>query len=164
MRPVSAPEQEHALSATGPRRTAAAWLLGIAATAVFFWGGGPIRGYHAPSLHLVLDTVDACVALLAATLAYGRLVRGGSTQVLLLAQGLTLLALAGSGLAFAAGQLTEPDDGTLEVWLPLSIRLLGAVLIVAAALCDPRPVARRTGRRSAVAVPVGLVVGVSGVL
>src|SRR3954466_11233377 len=146
MRPVSAPEQEHALSATGPRRTAAAWLLGIAATAVFFWGGGPIRGYHAPSLHLVLDTVDACVALLAATLAYGRLVRGGSPQDPLPApgpatlrrarSGLALLALAGSGLAFAAGQLTEPDDGTLEVWLPLSIRLLGAMLIVAAALCD----------------------------
>src|SRR3954454_19333791 len=133
MRPASAPEREHALSASGPRRTATAWLLGIAVTGVLVWDHDGTRGYHAPSLHLVLDTVDACVALLAATLAYGRLVRGGSTQDLLLAQGLALLALAGSGLAFAAGQLTEPDDGTLEVWLPLSIRLLGAMLIVAAA-------------------------------
>src|SRR3954465_15409372 len=135
MQPTSAPEREHAPAPSGPRRTAAAWLLGITVPAVLVWERDPTRGYHAPSLHLVLDTVDACVALLAATLAYGRLVRGGSTQDLLLAQGLALLALAGSGLAFAAGQLTEPDDGTLEVWLPLSIRLLGAMLIVAAALC-----------------------------
>src|SRR4051795_6042464 len=143
MRPVSAPEQEHALSATGPRRTAAAWLLGIAVTAVFFWGGGPIRGYHAPSLHLVLDTVDACVALLAASLAYGRLLRGGSDQDLRLAQGLALLAVAGSGLPYAASLLAGSDDGTLVVWVPLTIRLLGALLIVAAALSDARPVVRR---------------------
>src|SRR3712207_9493779 len=102
MRPASAPEREHALSAVGPRRTTTAWLLGIAVTAVLVWDGDPIRGHHAPALHLVLDTVDACVALLVASLAYGRLLRGGSSQDLLLSQGLALLALAGSGLAFGA--------------------------------------------------------------
>src|SRR3954447_11920002 len=163
MRPASAPEREHASAASGPRRTATAWLLGIAVTAFLVWDHDGARGYHGPSLHLVLDTVDACVALLAASLAYGRLLRGGSSQDLLLAQGLALLALAGLGLPYAAGVLAG-SDGPLVVWLPLTIRLLGSLLILVASLSPLRPVARRTGRRSALAVPVGLVVVVSCLL
>jgi hypothetical protein len=44
------------------------WVVGIAVTAVIIGTPYLLFGYHSPSLHLVLDSVDGCVALLVAYL------------------------------------------------------------------------------------------------
>jgi signal transduction histidine kinase len=112
--------------------------MGALVTATIVWTPYLVFGYHSPSMHLVLDTVDSCVALLVAYLVYGRLARGGTSQDLLLTQGLVLLALAGFGLTSAVQELSGIRGGTLDVWLPLTVRLVGALLIATAALGSNR--------------------------
>jgi signal transduction histidine kinase len=100
--------------------------------------------YRNAAAHLVLDTVDACVALLVSYLFYGRLLRSRRVQDLLLLQGLLLLA---SSTLSTSAVLLSPFEGRsdrLEVWLPLTIRVAAAVLIAAAALIGPRRRLRRT--------------------
>ncbi|HSE08495.1 MAG TPA: ATP-binding protein [Nocardioidaceae bacterium] len=102
-------------------------------------------GYHNASLQLVLGTLDACVALLVSYLVYGRYVRRRLTQDLLLAQGLLLLAVAGTisvALNLLGGARPEP----LEVWLPLALRTAGALLIAAASLVGSGHVQLTHGR------------------
>ena len=80
--------------------------------------------------------MDGCVALLVAYLVHGRYLRTGRLQDTLLAQGLLLLALAGLGLTLTLGVL--PRLGPVEVWLALTLRVVGAALIAAAALAGRR--------------------------
>ncbi|MFD1212916.1 sensor histidine kinase [Arthrobacter sp. GCM10027362] len=104
------------------------------------------------------------MALLVAYLLAGRFVRRRRLQDLLLAQSLVLLAVAGTGLSWVTESLSEDSDGILAVWLPLTLRLIGAVLIAAAALVSP---AREPPFRSGlwvVAVPMGIVAMVSSAL
>lgn len=75
-------------------------------------------GFRSPSVHLVLNSVDACIGLLAAFLVHARFLRNHRLQDLLLSQGLAMLVVAGFGLSFLAGFSTETGSGTLEVWLP----------------------------------------------
>lgn len=114
--------------------TAAGLAVGVAVTALVLWSPFVAFGYRNPSLHLVLDTVDACVALLVAYLVYGRYARAGRLQDLLLCVGLVLLAVAGLGLSSLAGALLTEPTGRFEVWLPITVRVLGGLLIAAAAL------------------------------
>ena len=108
--------------------------------------------------HLVLDTVDACVALLVAYLLYGRLLRTRRVQDLLLLQALTLLA--GAALSTSAVLLSAIDDraARLEVWLPLTIRVSAAVLVAAAAVLGPRRLVMRISVVRIFAPLVGLYV------
>ena len=94
--------------------------------------------YRNAAAHLVLDTVDACVALLVSYLLYGRLLRSRRLQDLLLLQGLVLLALA--NVSTSALLLSAIDDRgeRLEVWLALSLRVVAAVLVAAAAAVGRR--------------------------
>jgi len=94
--------------------------------------------YRNAAAHLVLDTVDACVALLVSYLLYGRLLRSRRLQDLLLLQGLVLLALA--NVSTSAVLLSAIDDRgeRLEVWLALSLRVVAAVLVAAAAAVGRR--------------------------
>ena len=48
--------------------TAAGWAVGLLVTALVLWSPVLAFGYRNPALHLMLDTVDACVALLVAYL------------------------------------------------------------------------------------------------
>ena len=114
--------------------------VGAVVTASIVWTPYLVFGYHSPSTHLVLDTVDSCVALLVAYLVYGRFARGGTSQDLLLTQGLVLLAVAGFGLTSAVQALSGIQGGTVDIWLPLTVRLVGALLIAVAALGGPRQV------------------------
>jgi signal transduction histidine kinase len=114
--------------------TAAGWVVGALLTGLILATPLLASGYHSPSAHLALDAVDACIALLVAYLVFGRYVRQRRLPDLLLANGLLLLAVPGLGLSFAAEALSGPLPGTLSVWLPLTIRVLGALLIAAAAL------------------------------
>jgi signal transduction histidine kinase len=131
------------LDSAGPRRavwlTLAGWAVGLVVTGLVLWSPDVLFGYRSPSLHLVVDSVDSCVALLVAYLLSGRFMRSRRLQDLLLAQGLVLLAVAGAGLSFISESLGEDRDGTFDVWLPLTLRLIGAVLILSAGLVSAAP-------------------------
>jgi hypothetical protein len=116
-----------------------AWLaLAFAALITAFVLAGVISfEYRNAAAHLMLDTVDACVALLVSYLLYGRLLRSRRLQDLLLLQGLMLLA--GANLCTSAVLLSAIDDRAerLEVWLPLTLRVSAAIFIAGAALLGP---------------------------
>lgn len=139
----------HALGAWAGRSrlTLAAWVIGLGVTGAMLWSPAVFFGFHNPSAHLVLDSVDACVAFLVASLVFGRFVRHGRLQDLLLFHGLILLAMAGLGLTFVTEVLGGFDAGTLDIWLPLAIRVAGAFLILAAALANMRLAKRRLRRK-----------------
>lgn len=118
--------------------TVAGWVLGLVTTALILGTPYLVFGFYNPSLHSVLDSIDACVALLLAYLVYGRYLRSHGLQDLLLAEGLALLAVAGLGLTLLIDLIPRSQLGTLDVWLPLSLRVIGAALIVAAALAGDR--------------------------
>jgi signal transduction histidine kinase len=113
-------------------------VLGLTVTVLILGTPYLVFGYHSPSLQLVLGTVDACVALLVSYLVFGRFLRSRTTQDLLLAQGLFLLAVAGLGLVLLLHLFDGARPGTLDVWLPLALRTLGAVLIAVASLSGGR--------------------------
>ena len=121
--------------------TAAGGAVGVLVTALILGTPYLVFGYHSPALHLVLGSIDACVALLVAYLVYGRFIRGRLVQDLLLAQGLFLLAIAGFALGLFLQQLDGELPRTFDVWLPLALRTLGALCIALAALAG----SRRTG-------------------
>lgn len=127
-------------------------------TGLVVWSPHVMFGYRSPSLHLVVDSVDACVALLVAYLLGGRFVRRRKLQDLLLAQSLVLLAVAGTGLSWMTESLSEDSDGILDVWLPLTLRLFGAVLLMGAGVVSPAREVSLTSGWWAVAVPAAVVV------
>ena len=127
--------------------TSAGWAVGLVVTSLILWWPYLGFAYRSPAVHLVLDTVDACVALLVAYLVYGRFVRGRRLQDLLLAQSLLLLSVAGFALTYLTASFLGDHD-PIAVWLPLTVRLVGAVLVAAAALVGTRarmPTASRCG-------------------
>ncbi|WP_350275676.1 sensor histidine kinase [Kribbella sp. HUAS MG21] len=142
--------------------TLAAAGLGVVVTASLLMFPELFSGYRSRSAHLVIETADASVALLAAYLAYGRLLRHRRRQDLLLMQGLVLLAVAGLALTVLVGLFGHADSGRLEVWLPFATRVIGVLMIAGAALQSGRKV--RIARRLAIAVPLGIAGVVAAVL
>jgi signal transduction histidine kinase len=136
---------------TSPALTALAWAVGLATTAMILGTPYLVFGYHSPSLHLVLDSVDSCIAFLLAYLLYGRFARSRRLQDLLLAEGLFVLGLAGLGLSLLLSLLDQSRPRTLDVWLPMSLRVVAALLIVAAALVGARPAPARWTRWAPIA-------------
>lgn len=124
----------HHFHVSAGQLTGAGWTLGTAITVSIVAIPSLAFGFRSPSGHLVLDSVDACIAALLAYLVYGRFLRYRRLQDLLLAQGLALLAVAGLVLSDAAEWLTGSAGAALEVWLPLAVRVLGAVTVMAAGL------------------------------
>src|SRR3954447_4021453 len=112
--------------------TVAGWAVGAVVTLVLF-SPVVVPAYWQPRVHLVLDTVDACVALLAAYMAHQRFRRGRQRQDLYLAQGLAALALAAVGPPALAMVLQVPPS-SFDVWLRLTGQLIAVGLIVTAAL------------------------------
>ncbi|QNN53138.1 sensor histidine kinase [Nocardioides mesophilus] len=133
-----------------PALTAAAWAAGLVVTALILGTPYLVFGYRSPALHLILDSVDGCVAFLLAYLLWGRFVRSRRLQDLLLAQGLFLLGLAGLGVTLLVTHVDGLRPGTIEVWLPLALRLLGALLLLVAALVDDRLVRGHLAARARV--------------
>src|SRR4051794_13640914 len=155
---VSGPAQLRRLAAQpGVQLTVLASVFGAVCTAVIAWSPFATFGFRSPSLHLVLDTADACVALLVAYLVHARFLRRHRWQDALLAQGLVLLAVASSGLGRALTSLPDVRAGTLDVWLPLAARVGGATLIMVAALADGRPARTAGWLRRSWAAPAALV-------
>jgi signal transduction histidine kinase len=76
--------------------------------------------------------------LLVSYLLYGHLLRSRRFQDLLLLRGLVLLALANVGPSGLLLSATDDRGERLEVWLALSLRVAGAVLIAVAAAVGAR--------------------------
>jgi len=128
----------------------------LAATSVLLASPRLLFGFHDPSLHLVLDSLDAGVAVLVAYLLIGRVRRDRSARSLLLAAGLLLLA----GASVVGGLVTPPAPYTLDVWLSQSVRVLGALLVGSSAVVADLTLTRRLAWRilAAVVVAIGVVV------
>jgi signal transduction histidine kinase len=137
----------------------AGWAIGLLVTLLILMTPYFVFGFRSPSLHLVLDSIDACVALLAAYLVHGRFVRRGRLQDLLVSQGLVLLAVAGLGLSYVAALFGDFGQGTLDVWLPLTVRVVGAILIVTGALSGNRIISV-SALRAWSAIPVLVIVSI----
>ncbi|MBM7503573.1 ATP-binding protein [Agromyces aurantiacus] len=116
-----------------------------------------------PSLHLALDAVDMCIALLVAYLLHNRFARRHRLQDWLLCVALVIFGLAGLVVTTVIEEVMGIRDGRLNVWLPLALRVIGAVLILVAALVGDRPGPGRL-RYWSVAAPVLLILVVGAVL
>lgn len=122
-------------------------------------------GYRAPEVHVALETAAALIALLAAFLVFGRLLREPCLDTLLLACGLAVLALSNFGfraIPAVSGARTDREF----VWATVVGRLLGAVLLTLAAvapsqrLLDRRVVVVSAAASVAVLALTGLVFAV----
>lgn len=122
------------------------------------WAHVALRGHTA---HLVLDTADACIALLVAYLLWGRFVRGRRLADLLMVQALLMLALAGIGLSALMTFALDQPRGTVDAWLPMGLRLVAASLLAVAALPVTDTVVRRATVCWAVAVPWTAIAGIA---
>lgn len=141
--------------------TLANWVVGLLITALILWSPYLTSGFRSRSLHLMLDTADACIALLVAYLVHARFVRRRYWQDRFLAEGLVLLAVASLGLSSLAERLPGVRAGTLDIWLPLTVRLAAALCILVAALTAGRPIRHVFAQRHAWLLPLVLVVAVS---
>ncbi|MFC0628967.1 sensor histidine kinase [Kribbella deserti] len=127
--------------ATAVMAAVAACVVG---TAIVVGQPGLVVGSRNPAVHLVLETADAGIALLLAYLVLGRFRRTGRWQDLLLLQALLLLGTA--SLLHTVTLARNDQPGELAFWLPLAVRVLGALSLVTAALLATRVVGRRLGR------------------
>lgn len=139
--------------AVGVRLTAAAWVAGLVVTLLVVSGAVPEVDARSDSAHVVLNTVDGCIALLVAYLLHGRFTRDRSIHYLLLAQGFVLLAVAGLGLGPGLRAVVGAPVGTVDVWLPLAVRVLAAALIAAAAFVRTRPAGHAWWQSSSLSLP-----------
>jgi signal transduction histidine kinase len=133
-RSVRGPTPVAAYAAVPVALTAAGWLVGLATTAAVVGSSHLQFGVHSRMSHVVLDTVDACVALLATYLLWGRFWRTRRTQDLALAQGFFLLAVAG-GVQLTVHAAGGAEHSTrVDVWSALTVRLVAVVLVLIGAL------------------------------
>jgi signal transduction histidine kinase len=93
--------------------------------------------YHAPDLHVALETTAAITASAAAFLLLGRFRRTGFLDELILSASLSLLAL--SNFAFAAlPAVLDLESNRASLWSQLYTATIAAVLISVAALLPRR--------------------------
>jgi signal transduction histidine kinase len=118
--------------------TCAAWLLGAVATLLVIGTPYLVFGYYSLSMHLILNTASAFIAVLLAYLLLGRYLRSLRLQDLLLTAALALLALSGMGVALALAVFERSLQGTLDVWLPLFLSVTAASLTLIAAVSGGR--------------------------
>jgi signal transduction histidine kinase len=129
------------------------WAVGLAITALPLFRFYSGSGVENAALDIILDAVNACIALLAAYLVHGRFLRQGRLQDLLLTHGLVLLALAGLGVTILTDTVGGEPIQMIGIWLPVAVLSVAAVLIAAAALIDAPPIRQAETRKwSAVSV------------
>lgn len=116
--------------------------------------------YRAPELHVALETTAALTALVLAFLVYGRFRASGSLQALLLAMSLGIVAVANLLLAMLPAALGIEGQEVRD-WASVALRLLGTLLLTAAALIRPELVVNRRGATTAAGVVLMLLGGVA---
>ena len=109
--------------------------------------------YEAPQLHVMLETVNAVVASIVAYLVYGRFTQHRRLQELLVTVALGTVAAANLVLTALPDALGLDRHENLDHWAPLALRLLGTVVLAAAALTPARV---RVGTRLATVIAVSL--------
>ena len=114
--------------------TAVGWGAGLATTLLILGTPYLVFAYHSPELHLEIDSVDACAALLLSYLVYGRFVRSRRLPDLLVAEGLAVLAVTGLVLNLLLELAGSRVPERIDVWLPVLLRTVGALLIVGGSL------------------------------
>jgi signal transduction histidine kinase len=105
--------------------------------------------YRAPALHIVLETVNALIALLVGYLVYGRFQQGRRLQEFLLVLGLCTVAVANLLLTALPSAVTWGSDDEFSRWAALTIRFVGTLLLTGAAVTTAQI---HVGRRAAVAL------------
>jgi signal transduction histidine kinase len=118
--------------------------------------------YRQPELHVGLEEAAALVAVLAAFLVSGRLVRRPGLSELLLTCALVLLALA--GVAFAVLASARRGAHTEAVWIARIVSALGAVLFAAAAVAPSERLRRPRRAVALAAAGLALLVGLTAAL
>jgi signal transduction histidine kinase len=117
--------------------TIAGWLVGVATTAAVAGSAHLVFGIHSRTAHVVLQTVDACVALLLTYLLWGRFWRTRRLQDLMLAQGFLLLASASAVQLFVNAASSSDDPSSADVWSAMTVRVVAAVVVLLAATVGP---------------------------
>lgn len=103
--------------------------------------------YGAPALHVVLETLNAFIALLVAYLVYGRYRESHRAQDLLLVLGLASVAVANLLLTAVPLATFAQTGDEANRWAALAVRFLGTVFLLWAAITPrratvkPRPAA-----------------------
>jgi signal transduction histidine kinase len=111
--------------------------------------------YGAPALHIVLETLNAFIALVVAYLVYGRYRDSHRAQDLLLVLGLGAVAVANLVLTAVPLAAFGQSGDEINRWAALGVRFLGTVFLLWAAI-TPRPATVRP-RPAAALVTVVLV-------
>ena len=104
--------------------------------------------YRAPNLHVMIETVAAMAALIAAYLVYGRFNHSRSASDLLLLAALVFLSVTKFVVPIAGRHILQNTD-RFAAWAALTSSVIGAALLAASAL-----VPERTLRRPIVAAQV----------
>src|SRR4051812_12654487 len=91
-------------------------------------------GYRAPALHVALETANALVALLVGLLVYGRFRQSRRVQELLLVLAMRTVAVANLDLTAVPVAVAIGRGEDFSRWAAVGIRLLGTILLTAAAL------------------------------
>ena len=117
--------------------TVAAAAVALLLTAVVLTVPALQFSYRAPALHVALETAEAMIALVVAYLVAGRFRANRTLQELLLVCGLVVLAGTNLLLSAIPSAVLLSQDQELSRWAPLVARLLGTLLIAAAALVRP---------------------------
>ena len=153
-----APHADHSGAMTMRALVLAALVVGAGIVVAVASSDQLLFGLYSPELHVVLDTVDGCVAALVATLLLTRARTRGRLTDQLLGEALMVFAAA-SWLSVVAdlGDMSE----VRAVWTQLAARSVGAGLILASVIVPAR-VSRGQGHgyRAAAAVVILVVVGV----
>ena len=116
------------------RRTAVAAAFGLLVTVVVLGVPSLRFAYRSTAGHLVLETAVTLVAGLVALLLYGRYRRSSALGELLLVYAMSLLALTALVFVTLPGLIGRDAGETASSWAALVVRLVGALLILAAAV------------------------------
>ena len=115
-------------------------------------------GYRSPALHVALETANALVALLVGYLVYGRFRESRRIQELLLVLALCTVAVANLILTAVPFALAIGRGEDFSRWAAVGIRLLGTLVLTAAALVPPAATVD-THRAKRVVLTLAVVVG-----
>lgn len=139
------------------RRTVVAGVAGLLVTAAVLLVPSLRFAYRSVEGHLVLETAVTLAGALVALLLYGRFRRSGRLQELLLVYAMAVLAVAAFGLVTLPALFGAAPGAATTTWAALVVRVLGAALILAAAVVPDRPVRRGRPLRDALVVMALLV-------
>ena len=139
------------------RLTTTATLIALLLTAAVLAVPALRFSYRAPALHVALETGEAVIALVVAYLVGGRFRTNRRLQELLLMCGLAVLAGTNLVLSAIPSAVLLSQDQELSRWAPLVARLLGTLLIAAAALVPADDTVQRGQARSVVFLTVAAV-------